>query len=117
MAISDGSGAMRISGVWTRLMISCPPAATTSIRSMMICLAAVAIAIRPDEHWRSMVMPDTVDRAAGAKRDLPADVAELRALGEHRAPDDVVDLAGVDSGALDRRLEREAAQASAPASR
>ena len=27
---------------------------------MMICLAAVAIAIRPDEHWRSMVIPDTL---------------------------------------------------------
>ena len=57
-----------------------PPATTTSIRSMMICLAAVAIAIRPDEHWRSIVMPDNGDRAAGAKRDGAADVAELRAL-------------------------------------
>ncbi len=26
----------------------------------MICLAAVAIAIRPDAHWRSIDMPDTV---------------------------------------------------------
>ena len=102
IAISDGSGAIRISGVWTRLIESWPPAATTSMRSMMICLAAVAIAIRPDEHWRSMVMPDDGDRAAGAKRDLAADVAELRALRQHRAPDDVVDLAGVDPGALDR---------------
>ena len=77
---------------------------------MMICLAAVAMAIRPDEHWRSMVMPDTRDRAAGAKRDLAADIAELRALGQHRAPHDVVDLAGVDPGALDRGLEREGAE-------
>ena len=84
---------------------------------MMICLAAVAIAIRPDEHWRSIVMPDTLDRAAGAERDLAADIAELRALRQHRAPHDIVDLAGVDPGALDRRLQRECARASAPASR
>ncbi len=50
------------------------------------------------------------DRATGAKRDLPADVAELRALRQHRAPDDVVDVACIDLGALDRGLEREAAQ-------
>jgi uncharacterized membrane protein len=60
IAISDGSGVIRISGVCTMLIESWPPAATTSIRSMMICLAAVAIAIRPDEHCRSIVIPDTV---------------------------------------------------------
>ena len=51
---------MRISAVCTSEMLSCPPAATTSILSMTICFAAVAIAISPDEHWRSIVMPDTV---------------------------------------------------------
>jgi hypothetical protein len=30
------------------------------MRSTMICLAAVAMAIRPDAHWRSSDMPDTV---------------------------------------------------------
>ena len=30
------------------------------MRSTITCLAAVAIAIRPDEHWRSIVMPATV---------------------------------------------------------
>ena len=51
------------------------------------------------------------DRAAGAQRDLAADIAGLRALGEDAAPDDIVDLAGIDPGALDRRGERQARQA------
>ena len=52
--------AMRISGVWTIETESCPPAATMSMRSVMICLAAVAMAISPDEHCRSIVIPETV---------------------------------------------------------
>ena len=44
------------------------------------------------------------------KRDLPPDIPELRALGQHRAPDHVVDLASVDAGAFDRRLQRESAE-------
>jgi hypothetical protein len=59
IAISEGSGVIRISGVWTVLMESWPPAATTSILSMTICFAAVAMAIRPDEHCRSIVIPET----------------------------------------------------------
>ncbi len=39
---------------------STPPATAMSMRSTMICLAAVAMVIRPDEHCRSMVMPGTV---------------------------------------------------------
>jgi len=50
------------------------------------------------------------NRAAGAKCDLAADITELRALREHRAPDDVVDIAGVDARAFDRRLQRECAE-------
>ncbi len=101
---------MRISGVWTRLIESWPPAATISMRSMMTCLAAVAIAIRPDAHWRSMVWALTVTgqpaRSATWRPMLPACVA----LGQHAAPDDVVDLAGLDPGALDRRGQRQGAE-------
>ncbi len=50
------------------------------------------------------------DGAAGAKRDLPADIARLRALGQDGAPDDVVDLARLDPGAFDRRCERQGAK-------
>ena len=59
MASSSGSLPTRSSGVCTSEMDSTPPATTTSMRSTMTCLAAVAIAIRPEAHWRSMVMPDT----------------------------------------------------------
>ena len=46
------------------------------------------------------------DRATGAQRDLAREVAGLRALLERAAPQHVVDFAGVDTGALDRGLER-----------
>ena len=49
-------------------------------------------------------------RAAGAERDLPADVAGLGALGQHAAPDHVVDLAGLDPRALDGGRERQGAE-------
>ena len=42
-------------------MDSTPPAATIFMLSWMICLAPVAIAIIPEEHCLSMVMPGTVD--------------------------------------------------------
>ncbi|MNE11487.1 hypothetical protein D3C80_1042470 [compost metagenome] len=45
--------------VWTMEMDSTPPATAICMRSTMICLAAVAMVIRPDEHWRSSVMPAT----------------------------------------------------------
>jgi hypothetical protein len=40
--------------------------------STMICLAAVAIAISPDEHWRSMVCPETVTGNPAASDDRRA---------------------------------------------
>ena len=43
----------------TREMDSRPPPTTQVIPSSIICLAAVATAIRPEEHWRSIVIPDT----------------------------------------------------------
>ena len=44
----------------TREMDSTPAPTATSIPSTMICLAAMATAIRPDAHWRSTVVPGTV---------------------------------------------------------
>ena len=67
---------MRISGVWTIEIESWPPAATTSIWSTITCLAAVAMAIRPDAHWRSMVCAATLTgqpaRSATWRPILPA---------------------------------------------
>ena len=45
---------------WTSEIDSTPPPMAIGAPSLMMYLAAVAIAIRPDEHWRSRVMPDTV---------------------------------------------------------
>jgi hypothetical protein len=39
---------------------STPPPTVMAMPSAVICLAAVATAIRPDAHWRSTVMPATV---------------------------------------------------------
>src|SRR3954447_8505468 len=41
-------------------MDSTPPATTTSMRSTITCLAAVAMVIMPDAHWRSIDIPATV---------------------------------------------------------
>jgi hypothetical protein len=54
--------------------------------------------------------PARRDREPRAQRDLPCDVAAGRALGSRAAHDDVVDLGGVELGALDRRLDGVAAE-------
>ena len=44
----------------TRLMDSSPPPTMMSTLSTMIVFAATAMAIIPDEHWRSIDIPGTV---------------------------------------------------------
>ncbi|MCY1301582.1 hypothetical protein D9M70_512030 [compost metagenome] len=44
----------------TREMDSRPPATAMSISSHMMLLAARAMLIRPEEHWRSTAMPETL---------------------------------------------------------
>ena len=51
----------------TRLIDSTPPPITTSIPSYRICLAAVAMAIIPEEHCRSILMPLTEEGNPPAK--------------------------------------------------
>ena len=53
-------------------MDSTPPATTTSILSVITCFEAVAIAIIPEEHCLSIVMPETVlGRPAAIPASLP----------------------------------------------
>src|SRR3546814_20506120 len=60
IASRPGSGSVRSADVCTIEMDSTPPATITSIWATMTCLAALAIAMRPEEHCRSIVMPETV---------------------------------------------------------
>ena len=76
----------------------------------MICFAAVAIAIRPEEHCRSTVMPATLSGSPARKRALPRHVEALRALLQRGAHHHVVDLGGGDAGALHCRGDDMAAQ-------
>src|SRR5437867_13346352 len=59
----------------TRLMDSTPPATTMGTSSTMTLLAAVAIAIIPEEHLRSILMPAVVNGN-------PAAIAHWRAVLE-----------------------------------
>ena len=56
---TKGSESNLKSAVCTSEIDSIPPATTTSILSVMICFAPVAIAISPDEHCLSIVIPGT----------------------------------------------------------
>src|SRR5436305_1674468 len=73
-------------------MDSRPPPIATAMLSVMICFAAVAIAIKPLEQRRSMVTPGTV---AGR----PARNAACRAMAR---PAIAVDPHHVDVGSADR---------------
>jgi hypothetical protein len=84
---------------------STPPATTTSFSPAMTRCAAMAIVCRPLEQKRIDRHAAGRDRQAAAQRDLACDVAAGRALGRGAAHDDVVDLGGVDAGALDRGLD------------
>ena len=82
----------------------------TLMPSSMISFAAVAIAMRPEAHCRSTDMPATLVGRPARSSALARDIAALRALLERRAHHHVVDLAGIDGGALKRVRDRMAAQ-------
>jgi hypothetical protein len=54
-----------------------------------------------DEHWRSMVMPDTVTGMPARSADWRAMFVAGRALLQGAAHGDVIDLASIDPGLLD----------------
>ena len=72
IATSSGSGARRISGVWTSEIDSTPPPTTMSILSVITCLAAVAIAISPEAHCRSTDIPATLTGSPARSSDVRA---------------------------------------------
>ena len=76
-SLNHGSYALYpfILSFWTRLMDSTPPPTVISMPSLIICFAAVAIAIIPLAHWRSIDIPGTVTgnpaRMAACRAILP----------------------------------------------
>src|SRR5262245_16016949 len=81
-------------------MFSCPPAIQASMPSKVICLAAVAIAIRPEEHWRSMVCAGTATGRPRACTRLRARFPPPRGSGvEHRSDHRVFEYAPFETGA------------------
>ncbi len=60
-----------------------------------------------------MVWALTVTGQPARSATCAADVAGLGALGQHAAPYDVIDFAGLDARALDRRGERKGAKGGA----
>ena len=73
--------------------------------STTICLAAVAIAMSPEAHWRSIVMPGTVTPMPARNSGLPGDVVAAGPFLHRTAEDDVLDLLGINPGALDGRTD------------
>ena len=78
----------------------------TLMPSSMISFAAVAIAMRPEAHCRSTDMPATLVGSPARKAHWRATLKPCDPLLERRAHHHVVDLAGLDGGALERALDR-----------
>ena len=69
----------------------------------MTLFAAVAIAIIPEEHWRSRLIPAVVTGNPAAMAHWRAILEPLRALLEGRPHDDVLNFAGFDASAFQDR--------------
>ena len=74
--------------------------------SSMISFAAVAIAIMPDEHCRSSDIAGTLSGSPARSALWRATLKPCAPCCDRRADDHVVDLAGLDAGALDRLGDR-----------
>ena len=82
-------------------MCSTPPPMTTSWTPEAISAAAKLIACWAEPHWRSTRGRRRLDRQPGLEPGVAADVDRLLAELLHAAGDDVLDLGGIDPGALD----------------
>ena len=80
------------------LMDSVPPARITSAWPSMMRSAAMAMACRPEEQKRLMVMAENFHGQAGAQRGDARDVHALLGFGHGAAQDHVFDFFGVEAG-------------------
>ena len=89
----------------TWLMLSAPPAMTSSQAPVCTCIAAVSTACSPEPQRRSTCAPGTLDAEAGVERRHPAD---RRRLGVRvaLAENDVVDGARIERGPLEHPADR-----------
>ena len=79
----------------TMLIDSVPPARMTSAWPTMIRSAAMAMACKPEEQNRLIVMAGTSGRQSGALAGDARDVHPRFALGHGAAEDHVVDVLGI----------------------
>ena len=79
-----------------RLMLSTPPAITTSASPVRIMRAALATASRPEPHSRLSVAPGTSTRKAGEQRTHPRDIAIVLARLIGAAQNHIVDGARIE---------------------
>src|SRR6266852_4551078 len=94
--MSQGFGEILFPPMGTMDMDSVPPAMMTSAAPERMRSAARAMACRPEEQKRLMVMAEhSTGRPA---RSEARDVHPLLAFGHGAAEDDVVDLPGVEAG-------------------
>ena len=82
-------------------MCSTPPPMATSWTPEAISAAAKLIACWAEPHWRSTVVAGVSIGQPGLEPGVAADVDRLLAELLHAAGDDVLDLGGVDPGAVD----------------
>ena len=87
----------------TALIISMPPAMTTSPIPVMIACAAIATVCRPDEQKRLIVARAHLDRKARAEDGEPRRVEALRRLGHRAPPEHVVDERRIELHPVDGR--------------
>ena len=82
-------------------MCSTPEPITTSCTPAAISAAAKFTACWAEPHWRSTVVAGVSTGSPACSQALRATLNDLLAVLLHAAGDDVLDLAGVDPGALD----------------
>ena len=96
--------------IGTRVMLSTPPAITSSCVSLITACTAKWIACWPEPHWRSTLVAGHALRQRDDSTQLRADVARLRAALHDATEDHVVDRRRIDAGARDQRIEHLAAE-------
>ena len=76
----------------------------------MMELAAMLTLVMPEPQNRSSVTRAGAHVIAGVERRHPAEIAALLAALRTGAPDDVVDVSGIDAGAIGQRAQYRGAE-------